>query len=85
MKVFVFKSELEAEQFVTEGYPVFAKTLKGEEVQTKGITTRVAEWVKNPDKDEWYVEQTKEVVGRSGQMMDIDYENLFPAPKFFTK
>lgn len=80
MQVFVFTTEQEAEKFCTEGYPIFGKNLKGEEVQDRGITTRAADWVKHPDKKEWYVKITEELKDRERAQVEIDFEKLYPRP-----
>lgn len=78
---FTFDSEAEAEEFCTEGYPIYGKNLKGVEVRNKGITRRAAEWRKHPTEEVWLVEMSKVLEGREGEIQEFDKEKLFPPPK----
>jgi hypothetical protein len=82
MKVFLFKSEEEAEQFVTLGYPVFGKDLGGREVLDRGMTTKAANPLKHPTLKEWYVIFDESFTEREGQIIDIDFDKIFPKQDF---
>ena len=78
MNFFVFNSEKEAEKFCTNGCPIIGKSLDGSEVEGKGVTTRLAEWVKHPTEDLWLVKASSMPEGTDGLIEELDEEKLFP-------
>lgn len=55
MQFYVFNSELEAEEAVTEGCPIAGKNLEGKEIKEVGETERLADVVKHPTLNKWLV------------------------------
>lgn len=77
-KFFVFNSEAEAEAFCTEGCPIYGKDLAGNEVKDKGVTTRLADWVKHPTEELWLVRSYRKLEGKPVQTLEITKEVVFP-------
>ena len=74
----MFNSETEAEAFCTEGCPIYGKDLDGNEVKDKGVTTRLADWVKHPTEELWLVRSHRKLEGKSVQTLEIAKEVVFP-------
>lgn len=81
-KYFVFNSEQAAEEFCTKGCPIYGKDLEGNEVRDRGVTTRLADWVKHPTEEIWLIEYS-DIFKNEDQsnLVELDKEELFPQPK----
>lgn len=77
-KFFVFNSETEAEAFCTEGCPIYGKDLEGNEVCDKGVTTRIADWLKHPTEEKWLVKQCDALAEKKGDIQELDENAIFP-------
>lgn len=77
-KYFTFNSEAEAEKFCTEGCPIYGIDLEGNEVRDKGVTTRLADWVKHPNEEKWLVAWNEDLKDVEGAIQEFDKDILFP-------
>jgi hypothetical protein len=80
-KYFTFNSEQEAEQFCTQGCPIYGKDLSGNEVRDRGVTIRLADWKKHPTEELWLVQYDESLADKEGEIQEFDREILFPTPK----
>lgn len=78
-KYFVFNSENEAEKFCTEGCPIYGIDLDGNEVRDRGVTTRLADWVKHPTEEKWLVQWNEDLKDVEGEILEFDKDVLFPS------
>ena len=77
-RFFTFGSERDAEAFCTKGCPVYGVDLDGNEVRDKGVTLRLAEWVKHPSEDSWLVRYDEALAREGVAVVDIDKSAVFP-------
>lgn len=77
-KFYTFNSEQEAEAFCTQGCPIYGKDLEGNEVRDKGVTTRLADWVKHPSAEKWLVNTGHMPEGTEGVVEDFDHDLIYP-------
>ena len=77
---FVFNSEQAAEEFCTRGCPIYGQDLEGNEVRDRGMTTRLADWVKHPIEEKWLV-RYNDIFEKEDQssLVELDEEKLFPS------
>lgn len=83
-RYFTFNSESEAEAFCTQGCPIYGTDLKGNEVQDKGITTRLADWIKHPKLEKWLVRVADMPGETKGTIEEFDEEIIYPRKNSLT-
>jgi len=77
-RFFTFGSERDAEAFCTEGCPIYGVDLERNEVRDKGVTTRLADWVKHPEHDAWLVRFDERLDKEGIDVVEIDEKTIFP-------
>ena len=84
MEFFTFNSEAEAESFCTQGCPIYGRDLEGKEVTDKGVTTRLADWVKHPSQEKWLVRVADMPGETKGTIEEFDEEIIYPRKNSLT-
>lgn len=72
-----FDSEIEAEAVCTAGCPIYGKDLNGNEVIDRGVTTRLANWVKHPTLNKWLI-KTTDLPGLSHPTQQYEKDLIYP-------
>jgi len=80
MEFFTFNSEAEAESFCTQGCPIYGRDLEGNEVTDRGVTTRLADWVKHPTLEKWLVRVVDMPEETKGTIEKFDEDIIYPKP-----